>query len=227
MLTSSTTSLKLVDDTTYSIITKPIVISEKSYILADVEVKEEIVYYPEENIYYRSVVSNDKIVLWNENGEMIAVAYVSLSENNDIVTNKFKVSPFLIETRGLGDNYDYWSGWANTTIVNLQINFSGQSISAAALTSLIMAALSTNGISLTYEVIAGFAGMIANSITNGSTISFKGQVMTNIYCNILTKERVVKTNSGVVYGPTYVNWLDSPWVYGVYPEACRFLTELY
>lgn len=47
MLSSTTTSLKLVDNTTYSIMTKPIVISEKSYGLADVAVKQEIVYYPE------------------------------------------------------------------------------------------------------------------------------------------------------------------------------------
>lgn len=47
MLSFTTTSLKLVDNTTYSIMTKPIVISEKSYGLTDVAVKQEIVYYPE------------------------------------------------------------------------------------------------------------------------------------------------------------------------------------
>lgn len=204
------------------------IVSESSSSKNGIEYRE-MIFSEEGNIYITEIYEHE-IFVYDENRNLLASATYGCS--TIVVSSQF----ISIETRpafslmSLVDDYDIWNGWRPTTMVNFVPNFSGTNIVKGVLKSLIVAALTGNGIVISIIAVEQLVNVIWDGIENGTTVYVKGDYDYNSFCSILRKERVNRYNSnGTIktYGATTVNWLDTPWIYDLYPAACRTLTQRY
>ena len=185
-------------------------------------------------LYVVSDSNNDRIDIYDENGNWLAsgsdITLIEVPDEIFFVRNESIEYLYSgIVPCGVADNYDYWGSWQSSDIVRLTVNFTG-TLTVTVLKTLIKKAFSDKSISILDEAVGGLVSLIVGSIVNNTVIHLKGDYSYNTYCSILRKERVNRYNSNgsvMTYGTAAAHWLTSPWTYGVYPDACRYLTQLY
>ncbi len=189
----------------------------------------------EREIYVVSDSKNNRIDIYDENGNWLMsgseITLINVPKELFFVRNdSIKYLYNGVIPCGVADNYDYWGSWQSSDIVRLKINYSVGELKADALTELRYYAFENKKIAIAYLAVEKLVNLIMYSVSNNLVIYLKGDHSYNTYCSILRKERVNRYNfsgSVMTYGTAVAQWLSSPWTYGVYPDACRYLTQLY
>lgn len=189
----------------------------------------------EDNIYVISNVDENRVDIYDDQGVWIASGsnIKSVGIPNELLIVKNETINYVyngFSPLGIADDYDKWGSWQQSPIVRLTVNFSGSSIAESVLKSMFIAALKQKNVTISDMAVSYLVGKIVSSMTNNLVVSLKGDYSYNTYCSILRKERLNRYyDSGAVmtYGTAVAQWLSSPWTYGVYPDACRYLTQLY
>lgn len=179
---------------------------------------------------YISHIYEDEIILFDLEGNIVATATYTTIEIPEAVIPVQDIMPYEIISPFSVDDFEKWGNWVQTEFVQFVPHFNTAAITASALSALMQNAFSIKNIVISISAIGLLCDFIADSITNGQTVTVKGEFSYNVYCNILRKERVnqYNTNGSVkTYGQITTNWLSSPWDYGTADASCRVLAERY
>ena len=186
-------------------------------------------YSTEEGIF-ETTVSNNLVTVRNENNEIVSAILFKTKDSEETSSmNVFNDSDdnISIAASDLAESYNVFRPWGETTtyifiiegaiptLINLALSIHAM-LTATAVTFLLVASVNS------------FVYSMYSLVTEHMEFGVKALVSYNRYCDILVKEQVTGEVRGKKYsGAINHNWLDSPWIYGVHPEACRYLTEIY
>lgn len=177
-----------------------------------------------------TILTENLVTVRDGNGEIVFATTYYIKNDNESVINVFNngTDSISLLASGLAESYDRWRSPITTSTYVVTIGAVIPTIQAlsSAIKSILAAACP---FLLAYSALS-FASDIYSAITENIELNIAAVVTYNFYCNILVKEKVIgeiPKYSLTGRGSESINWLDSPWIYGVHPEACRYLTEIY
>lgn len=143
---------------------------------------------------------------------------LSVFNNNDGIS---------IAASDLAESYNVFGNWYNSSTYVVLIEDAIPTL--VNLSAALLSILTANAFTFLLAMsVNSFVYSFYSILTEHTEINVAARVRYNRYCNILVKEQILGTVKGKSYkGTENKNWLDSPWIYGVHPEACRYLTEIY
>lgn len=204
------------------------VLSETKKIVAGELLK--VTKYETESGVLESTLGENMVTIRDESGEIVFIATYYEKEDSSSSINVFNYDneSVLLLASGLAEQYDRWRSPVRTTTYVVRVGAIKPTIDALA--SAVDDILSAVCPWLLAYTVLSFAREMHEIIHANSQFNVAAELIYNFYCNILVKETIVgevPADSLTARGVQNVNWTDSPWIYGVHPEACRFLTELY
>lgn len=203
-----------------------VLISEHKIYLDNKQVQVKI--FNVDNEIMKFTIDENTVIVENDNSDILAVftyRKIKNGSNYDSI-NLFdnEISPLA---SNLAHSYDKWpEKWNKTSTYTVDIV--GDVPTAATLVTTVATILGEVCPLILTLTIYLYVYSIYDYLEDNGSFDVCAYTKINRYCNILRKEYVGNTQpSSDNADGVNENWLDSPWIYGVHPEACRFLTELY
>lgn len=183
------------------------------------------------------VYINDKeLLVYDEANNLVGYQDMKMTINNELYNNTYekiidkeiinkylKLNELLSAKGGPPTMYNDWTSWSsvsNTTFVWNLSNFYNIGALAVAIYTAVSNNVPTTQYITWWRIADAWKDFLGQAVTKTSTLYRK----TNTSCNIVIKESGYWTNT---LRDTYyeVVWLENPWVYDIYPYACRYLWD--